>query len=195
VDEGSSDEDEKDVARPSTAPPRPSLPPSAQNGRANYRLLVGFAWVVLQLTLVMTAGRRSDGAFGFRMFSESSTLKLSLYREVDAPDGKRTRVHVDGGVWTARAADGTNHRLSWYDRVPIPYWIFDQEMHASYGAAAQLSRLAGALDDLASHVPASDDLETRHFILDVAVRRNGREPVIHQLASHERALPAPHGGP
>jgi hypothetical protein len=168
---------------------RSSAPPAstaAESGGHNVRLLVAFVWIALQLTLVLTADRRADGAFGFRMFSESSSLKLALYREVDGPDGKRVRLHVDGGVWSAAASDGTIHRVSWYDRVPIPYWIFDQEMHASYGAATQLSRLSGALEDLATHIPASEDGETRRFVLDVTVRRNGREPVVHQLTSRER---------
>jgi hypothetical protein len=95
-------------------------------------------------------------------------------------------------VWIARGSDGANHRLTWYDRIPTPYWIFDQEMFASYGAATQLARLTAALDDLAGHVPATEDVETRRFILDVTVRRNGREPVVHQLTSRERVLG---GGP
>jgi hypothetical protein len=141
----------------------------------------------LQVALVVTADRRIDGAFGFRMFSESASIKVALYREIDGPSG-RSRVHVDAGVWSAHASDGTVHRLTWYDRVPTPYWLFDREMHASYGAATQLARLQGALDDVASHVP--DDAETRVFSLDVIVRRNGREPVLHRLTSHERAIAA-----
>ncbi len=136
------------------------------------------------MALVLTADRRSDGAFGFRMFSESSSLKLVLYREVEREGGGLTRVHVDDGVWMARSEDGTVHRLTWYDRVPAPFWAFDREMHASYGAATQLSRLRGALDDVASHVP--NDAETRRFVLEVTVRRNGREPVVHRLVSQER---------
>lgn len=175
----------------------PAVPPPPESGEKsagaspshNYRLVVAFAWIVVQAILVITADRRVDGAFGFRMFNESSSLELALYREIDGPEGKRLRLHVDDGVWSARASDGTTHRVSWYDRVPMPYWIFDQQMHASYGAATQLSRLTRALDDLANHVPASDDAETHRFILDVMVRRNGREPELHQLTSRERNLP------
>ncbi|HVH47356.1 MAG TPA: hypothetical protein VM925_33705 [Labilithrix sp.] len=166
---------------PSLAPPPPSGGP-----RANYRIFLAIFWVAVQAVLVVTADRRSDGAFGFRMFSESSSIKLALYREVDGPDGRRVRVHVDDGVWSARARDGRNHRHTWYDRVPMPYWVFDREMHASYGAAAQLSRLQGALDDVVGHLSADDDLETRRLVLDVTVRRNGRDPVVHQLSSRER---------
>lgn len=139
-----------------------------------------------------------DGAFGFRMSNESSTIKLALYREVDDPSsappsghaGQSTRVHVDGGVWSAEAADGSVHRHTWYDRVPMPYWVFDREMHTSYGASTQLDRLQSALDDVASHVP--DDTETRRFILEVTVRKNGREPVVYRLMSRERVLPSSH---
>lgn len=174
-------------------------PPARQDARdggtapgANYRILAAILWVVVQAALVITANRRVDGAFGFRMFSESSTIKLALYREIGGPGGVRSRVRVEDGVWKARGGDGANHRLTWYDRVPTPYWIFDQEMHASYGAATQLARLSAALDDLAGHVPAAEDVETRRFILDVTVRRNGREPVVHELTSRERVLG---GGP
>lgn len=135
---------------------------------------------------MITANRRTDGAFGFRMFNESSTVELTLHRELETEDGLSLRVRVDDGVWSARASDGTHHRLTWYDRVPMPYWVFDREMHASYGAATQLARLQAALDDLAAHVSPSDDLETRRFVLDVTVRRNGREPVVHHLVSPER---------
>lgn len=165
---------------PSIAPPR----------GPNYRIVVAIVWVLVQSALIVTAGRRSDGSFGFRMFNESSTIRVALFREVAGPGGTLTRVHVDRGAWTASANDGTRHRLSWYDRVPTPYWIFDQEMHASYGASAQLARLQGALDDVASHLSPSEDDETHRLLLEVMVRRNGREPVIHRLTSQERHVSA-----
>lgn len=171
-------------------PRRASVFPSiAPPPGPNYRVVLAFVWVAVQVVLISTASRRSDGAFGFRMFNESSTLEIALFREVSAPDGTRARVHVDGGVWTARGGDGSVHRLTWYDRVPSPYWIFDQPMHASYGAAAQLARLQGAADDVVSHLATSEDVETRRVLLDVTIRRNGREPVVHRLASRERDLP------
>jgi hypothetical protein len=189
-DENGGDQRSADIDPPAAAPSH--FPSGGPGGpRANYRIVFAVVWVVTQLILVVTAARRSDGAFGFRMFSESSSIKLTLYREVDAPDGQRARIHVDGGVWSAPARDGTNRRHTWYDRVPMPFWVFDQEMHASYGAATQLSRLQGALDDVASHLAVKDDLVTRRFVLDVMVRRNGREPVLHQLTSPERPLPEP----
>ena len=156
----------------------------------NYRIVFGLLWVVVQTALIATAGRRADGAFGFRMFNESSTVHIALFREVSAADGGLRRIHVDDGVWTSRGSDGARHRSSWYERVPTPFWVFDREMHASYGADAQLFRLQRALDDVALHLPASEDAETRRLALDVLVRRNGREPVMVRLTSAERAVPA-----
>jgi hypothetical protein len=161
--------------RPSAAPPPPPPP--------NYRIAVAFAWVALQIVLIVTADRRPDGAFGFRMFAESASLRLVLYREVASGD-HTVRLHVDGGVWNARGADAVVRRMSWYDRVPAPFWIFDQEMHASYGVATQLGRLQAALDDVSTHLP--DDAETVRLVLSVTARRNGREPTTVQLMGPER---------
>ena len=163
---------------------RPSRPPHAPSPfEGAFRLAFSVAWIAAQIALVLTAGQRADGAFGFRMFSESSTLRLALYREL--PGG--ARVHVDGGTWTAHDAGGMVRRFSWYDRVKRPEMsVFDTETHASYGAAAQLQRLQIALDDVAAHT--ADDSETQRLLLDVTVRRNGREPYVVHLAS------APRGG-
>lgn len=145
-----------------------------------------------QVALVITADRRPDAAFGFRMFSESSTLKFSLYREVEGSDGRDTRVHVDDGLWTARDASGTSHRHAWTDRVRRQELAtFDAEISAKYAVDAQLTRLQAALDDVATHVP--DDVETKRFLLDVTVRKNGREPYVVHLASAERPRRAPGG--
>jgi len=145
-------------------------------------------WILVQLGLIATADRREGGSFGFRMFSESSSMKLVLYREV-----RGAKLHVEGGTWNARSSDGTVHRINWYDRVPAPYWVFDQEMHASYGAATQLARLQRAIDDVASHIPNDD--ETSRLVLEVSVRRNGREPVVHALSSRAREIAPPPGEP
>lgn len=173
--------------RPSLRPSiKPSSGPPAAGASHNYRILVAALWVIAQLALVLTASRRVDGAFGFRTFGESSSIMLVLYREVEGTDGKRGRVHVDGGVWTARDRSGTGHRFTWYDRVPTPGAVFDQETISSSGAKAETTRLQRALDDLATHLPEDD--ETRRFLLDVTIRRNGREPVIHTLSSSERTV-------
>jgi hypothetical protein len=168
----------------STRPPSPSRPPHAPSGiDLALRLVFAAAWIALQFALILTADRRPDGAFGFRMFSESSTIKLVLYREID--DG--ARVHVEDGTWSARDAGGLTRRFSWFDRVKNPPMsFFDADVPASYGAAAQLSRLQLALDDVATHIP--DDAETKRLLLDVTVKRNGREPYVVHLAS------APRGG-
>jgi hypothetical protein len=143
-------------------------------------------WVTTQIALVITADRRPDAAFGFRMFSESSTLKLALYREVIGDDGQPARIHVDDGVWSARDGAGASHRHAWNERVRRQELAtFDVEMNAKYGVDAQLARLQAALDDLATHVP--EDAETRRFMLDVTVRKNAREPYVVHLASAERA--------
>jgi hypothetical protein len=148
--------------------------------------VVAAVWVIVQIALVVTADRRPDGAFGFRMFAESAALKLVLHREVKDANGHVQKVHVDGGVWSARGADGVVRKFGWYDRVPFPMWVFDQEMHASYGAGTQLSRLQAALDDVSAHIPEDD--ETQRLLLTVTIRRNGHEPVTTQLSGPPRAV-------
>jgi len=54
-------------------------------------------------------------------------------------------------------------------------------MHASYGAGAQLQRLAAALEDVAKHIP--EDGETRALELEVTVRKNGRPPSVTRLVA------------
>ncbi|MEA2751534.1 MAG: hypothetical protein QOI41_5677 [Myxococcales bacterium] len=175
-----------DPAR-SSQPPRASQPPHAPRPwKGAWRVVFAFVWVTTQIALVITADRRPDAAFGFRMFSESSTLKLALYREVIGDDGQPARIHVDDGVWSARDGAGASHRHAWNERVRRQELAtFDIEMNAKYGVDAQLARLQAALDDLATHVP--EDAETRRFMLDVTVRKNAREPYVVHLASAERA--------
>lgn len=142
-------------------------------------------WLVVQAVLVLTAGRSPDGAFGFRMFPESSTIKIALYRDVKGPDGVSTRVHVDEGMWAAKDAYGVVHSFSWRERVRRrELTIFDNEISAAYGVKAQLSRLQAALDDVTKHIP--DDGETERLSLDVTVRANGREPFVTTLQGPQR---------
>ena len=144
------------------------------------QLLFAIVWLTLQAVLVLTAGRRADAAFGFHMFSESSTLVMTLSREVDGQT-----VPVVDGSWSAKDQGGLAHRVSWYDRVKRPeLGRFGVEMHASYGADAQLERLAAALEDVAAHTP--DDAETHRLLLDVVIRRNGGDPHTVHLASRVR---------
>ncbi|MEO6418315.1 MAG: hypothetical protein ABIP39_02845 [Polyangiaceae bacterium] len=135
------------------------------------------AYLALQMILVTSAGSRPDHAFGFRMFSESSTLNVALFRRIDAPSGHGTiDVHVEDGTWIAKDADGAPQRISWRERVRDPgLSTFDTTIHASYGADAQVERLQAALDDVAAHIP--HDTETRALVLQINKRSNGREPV------------------
>ncbi len=126
------------------------------------------AYLGLQIGLVATAGSRADGAFGFRMFSESTELEAHLVREVGAGE-----VHVRGGEWIARDRAGAPRRIKWGDRVRRrELATFDAAIHASYGARAQIARWQAAVDDVAAHTP--DDAETRRLSVDLVIRRNGR---------------------
>lgn len=145
--------------------------------RGNSGIVFAVVWLGVQIGLVATAGRRADGAFGFRMFPEASTIKVVLFREL--ADGRR--VHVENGMWT----DATHRRhFDWFERVRS--FRLEVETNASYGSAAQLDRLQHALDDVASHLDG--DVETRRLGAEVMVRKNGRDPVLHTLVSHEREL-------
>lgn len=142
-------------------------------------------WLVVQAVLILNAGRSPDGAFGFRMFPESSTIKVALYREMRGTDGERMRVHVDEGMWAAKDAFGTQRSFSWRDRVRRrELTIFDNEISAAYGVKAQLDRLQGALDDVSRHI--ADDAETERLSLEVTVRHNGRDPFVTTLLGPQR---------
>src|SRR5215210_3130150 len=102
------------------------------------RLAFAAFWIGLQGGLILTAQSRPDGAFGFRMFSESTTIKVSLYREI-VVDGMLTRVHVEDGKWAARSAAGQLEHFDWSRRVMPNLAVFDTEWAASYGEAAQIA--------------------------------------------------------
>jgi hypothetical protein len=144
--------------------------------RRRRRAAFAAAYVGVQVGLIATAGHRADAAFGFRMFSESSTIKVSLSREIDAPSGHGTvAVPVVDGAWAAHDKDGQLRRVRWSDRVKeSALATFDVPMHASYSADAQVARWHAALDYVASHTP--EDAESRALSLDISVRRNGRDP-------------------
>ena len=148
-------------------------------------MIFAVAWLAAQVALVLTADRRVDAAFGFRMFTESSTIRMSLYREIIGADGQRVRARVDDGVWSANDAGGLRRSFAWSERVRrYELARFDADTAAKYSAATTLARLQAALDDIATHTP--DDADTRRFFLDVTVRRNGGEPYVVHLASPER---------
>lgn len=136
---------------------------------------------------MLTASARPEAAFGFRMFSESSTISYSLSREVRGGPGPEDVlvVPVPDGEWSAKDSQGVLRHVSWRDRVKRPELAaFDVTFHASYSARAQLSRLGSALDDVAAHIP--DDRDTVRLLLSVTIRHNGREPEVVHLASARR---------
>ena len=150
------------------------------------RALFSALYLCLQVTLIVTGNRRSDHAFAFQMFGESSTVRLTLLREIEAPSGHGTLiVPVHRGEWIAADALGTRHHFDWRDRVKVPgLSVFDVTFDAAYGARAQLDRMQAALDDVATHI--EDDAETQHLFVDVTLVKNGREPTVTRLVSTAR---------
>ena len=65
------------------------------------------------------------------MFSGSTTIKVSLYREAGG-----SRIHVENGRWSARDTSGQIQRFSWHDRVMPNLAVFDVEWAASWNAWA-----------------------------------------------------------
>jgi hypothetical protein len=146
-------------------------------------LVIAFAiaWIGLQATLILTASQRADAIFGFRMFSESSTIRAHLTRQT--ADG--TEVAVRNGEWVAKDKDGTPHRVRWRDRViESNLFTFDRVMHASYSASAQVERWQAALDDVAAHL--DNDAETKRLKLELIVRKNGGDPTTYHFESAPR---------
>ena len=143
---------------------------------------VGFAvlWIVTQAALIVTASRRSDHIFGFRMFPEASTLEIEVSRIT-----AQGTVPAPAGEWAARDREGQLRHFSWHDRVHDPILrSLDTRVFASYGVDTQLARLQAALDDVASHLDGDD--ETRWLRADVRVWKNGRDPYTTSLLSHPR---------
>jgi hypothetical protein len=78
--------------------------------------------------------------------------------------------------------------VRWRDRVrERNLATFDREIHASYSAAAQVSRWEGALDDVAAHLDG--DAETRGLRLELVVRKNGLEAIAYHFDRPARATP------
>lgn len=165
---------------------RVSSAPPARTWRPALRLAFAVGWVTLQGELVLSAPRRADAAFGFRMFAESSTLMAQLSRDVEAPSGHGTvTLPVRDSEWAARGRDGYLHAIRWRDRVIEPNLsAFGVTMHASYSAAAQVERWHAALDDVAAHL--ADDAETKQLHLELVVRKNGHEPVTYRFDAAPR---------
>jgi hypothetical protein len=162
------------------------------NLRPGARAVFAVCWLAGQTVLVLTGARRSDGAFGFRMFPEASTIEIRLAREIESGvDGTSSEggvvnwIAAPHGEWAARDARGQLRHFSWHDRVRDPTLAsLDARIFAPYGADAQLARLQRALDDVADHVP--EDAETIRLRADVLVWKNGRDPVEVTLESHPR---------
>jgi len=147
------------------------------------RVAFAASWLALQATLVLTAGERSDHAFGFRMFAEASTIEVRLVRVVHG-----AVVAAPRGEWSAHDARGQLRHFAWHDRVRDPVLSsVDVPVFASYGVDAQLARVQRALDDVADHIP--EDGETQQFRAVVGVRRNGANAGERTLESHTRSLP------
>jgi hypothetical protein len=154
-------------------------PSFAPHGRVAFAGL----WIAGQVALILSAARRPDHSFGFRMFPEASTMEIHLLREL-----RRGAVATPRGEWDVVDPQGRSRHFSWRDRVRDPVLArLDRRVFASYGVDTQLARLQRALDDVADHVP--EDLETLRLRADVLVWRNGREPSAVTLESHPRRLP------
>jgi hypothetical protein len=140
------------------------------------RVVFAAAFLVGQATLIATAGLRPDNAFGFRMFSESSDVRITLSRRLRrAPE---LAIPVENGEWEAHDRDGWVRSFRWTDRVQDgTLSVLDRSIPAAYSVRAQIARLQHALDDVAAHTP--DDTETQTLVADVAVRRNGRSFAYH----------------
>jgi hypothetical protein len=149
------------------------------------RVAFAVAWFGVQAALVSTAGNRPDAAFGFRMFSESSTIEAHLTRTA-VRGGRTVELPVEDGAWSTRDATGRGHNCSWHDRVKERILAtFDHTIPASYSAAAQVTRWQAALADVALHL--EPDGETRALNLTLTVHRNGHDAVV----THARAVVSP----
>ena len=147
------------------------------------RVAFAAAWLAVQAGLVVTAGARADGIFGFRMFPEASTMRVRLERVTAAGV-----VDTHGGEWSARDAEGQLRHFAWHDRVCDPViGVVDEEVFAAYGIDTQLARLQRALDDVADHL--DEDAETQALRAEVTFRRNGHPNETRTLVSHARLGP------
>lgn len=144
------------------------------------RVVFAAFWIAAQGALIVTASRRSDHIFGFRMFPEASTFEIQVSRMTTSG-----LAAAPSGEWSARDAYGQLRHFSWHDRVHDPILgSLQVRVFASYGIDAQLARLQAALDDVADHLDG--DGETRSLRADVRIWKNGRDPYTAILQSHGR---------
>lgn len=146
-------------------------------------LVIG--WGLVQGALILTAGARPEHAFGFRMFSEASSLSYSLFRQVRAEDGSLREEKCEKGRYTLVRAGQAPRVFDWHDWVKTPgLGTFDRDVFASYGLEAQRSRLEAALRSFAEHVPADD--QTVRFVIRGESSYNGAPRERFELRSAER---------
>lgn len=149
------------------------------------RVVFASLWIAAQVTLIATASLRPEHAFAFRMFSESTTDVLHLWRRTF--DGEL--VSCEQGGWWTRDRDGARVYLSIQDYIDAPELSFyDVRMPASYGRAAELARLRAALDYVIGRL-GDDDRTTAQFVVDVALRSGSGAQSSVRLESRARALP------
>jgi hypothetical protein len=129
------------------------------------RIAFAVAWLIVQAALILTAGRRINHAFSFRMFEESSTATLHLARLVE---GGALPVHDE---WQTRDCSGRAVRYRWHELVPDLPWL-DVPLGAPYGADAALARARAAVAWVAAHTPG--DCEAHGLAATVERVRNGR---------------------
>ena len=150
------------------------------------RVVFAATWLAAQVALIATAGLRAEHAFGFRMFSESTTAELHLWRRT--ADGELVS-EVQGGWWTRNKAGARVH-LSMRDYLDAPELsYYDERMPAAYGQEAELWRLQRALDDVIARL-GDDDRTTAGFVVDVRLRRGGGPPSTVRITSRTRTLDA-----
>jgi hypothetical protein len=147
------------------------------------RLRAGFAlvYVLVIVSVIVSAQWRPDHVFGFQMFNQSSTLEVHLAREVRG----RAPIPVVGGSWRARDRSGRLREFRWDDRVKDSVLReLDVPVHAKYGLEAQLFRLQFALEDVLAHLP--EDAETKGLRATVATTKNGRSSgIVHLRAERQ----------
>jgi hypothetical protein len=131
-------------------------------------MLFAVGWLTLQAVLVLTAQRRFNHAFGFRMFEESTTVTLHVERLVD--DAGSLPI---AAAWTVHDCAGRPVTYRWSELVPVGPFRLDVPLSEPYGADAGLARARAAVAWVAAHTPG--DCETRALTATVTRVRNGRE--------------------
>jgi len=135
------------------------------------RVLLCAVFFGSEAVLIATAGMRSDRSYGFRMFPESSSIKMHVSRKLDGA----SLTPIENGRWVAKDCDGQPHAFVWGKMVkpPAPSML-DANVGAPYGVDSEVHRARDALRWVADHTPG--DCETRGFVAKVEARRNGRSP-------------------